>query len=257
MKYSGVYFISNSATSTPPEASTAIVNTLVQAIETCFPTAAQQAPWALQYRPFRNTIPPGHTPSKDAEGKPQPFAHTLQHLFHLSSLEHNRAYICIQPPTGTSTVSAIPLSQLDAHASLVKHQFAALWQARPAVTVEQGTAYTGGVCTVHIGELKSTREGPQSGGIHSPGVVVCISTMVGADESDESLEATNTSVEDEEMDFEYAQDVIRDFWDQIKNGRDFGKSEVREVMMDPKYATGSREKDAAVRMWCEILRLRG
>jgi len=250
-----LYFVSNPSTSLDPSLS--IVNTLVQSLENTFPTAARQSPWSLQYRAFRDTIPPG-TPSTDAEGKPTQYAHTLQHLFHLSSLEPNRAFICIQPPSGTGTVSAIPLSQQDAHASLVRHQFAALWQPRHVLALQQGASYTAGICTVQIGELRAIREGPQSGGIQSPGVLICISTIVGADNSDENTDTLNSLDDgDEEVDFEYAQEIIRDCWRQIKDGQDLGKSEIKQVMMDSEYVDDIDEKDAAVRMWCEVLRLRG
>ena len=64
--------------------------------------------------------------------------------------------------------------------------------------------------------------------------------------------------DDQEIDFEYAQTVIRECWSKIKQGRDLGRSEVREVMMTPVIpAKKGQERDAAVRMWCEILRMRG
>ncbi|KAF2819459.1 hypothetical protein CC86DRAFT_146416 [Ophiobolus disseminans] len=228
-------------------------------IENKFPTAARQAAWSLQYRVFRNTIPPAQ-PNTDAEGKPQQVPHTLQHHLHLSSVHQDRTYICIQPPTGTSTVSAIPLSQQDAHASLVRHQFAALWQPRHVLALNEGTSYTIGQCTVQIGELRAIREGPQSGGTQSPGVVVCISTLVGEDSFDDGTDGASVPFEedgDDDYNFVYAQTMVRECWNLVKEGLDLGRSEVREVMMAPEYVNGNREKDAAVRMWCETLRLRG
>ena len=100
----------------------------------------------------------------------------------------------------------------------------------------------------------------------SPGIVVCITTTVGAEDTDDSLDSGYTSMEngaavhvdDQEIDFEYAQTVIRECWSRIKQGRDLGRSEVREVMMTPKIPVKKgQERDAAVRMWCEILRMRG
>jgi hypothetical protein len=207
---------------------------------------------------FRDTIPPRHVPAMDAEGKPIPFAHTLQHHLHLSSLDQNRTYMYIQSPSGANTVSAIPLNQQEPYALLLRHQFSALWQPRHVLSLQQGTSYTAGVCTVQVGELRSIKEGPQSGGIQSPGVLVCISTVLGADESDDTQESANavTNDEDEPFDIEYAQALIRDCWSQIKSNRDLGKSEVKEVMM-AHDSSKSREKDMVVRMWCEILRLRG
>ena len=81
---------------------------------------------------------------------------------------------------------------------------------------------------------------------------------MGADNSDENTDTLNSLDDgDEEVDFEYAQEIIRDCWRQIKDGQDIGKSEIKEVMMDSEYVDDIDEKDAAVRMWCEVLRLRG
>lgn len=100
----------------------------------------------------------------------------------------------------------------------------------------------------------------------SPGIVVCITTTVGAGDADDNLDSGYMSMEngaamdvdDQEIDFEYAQTVIRECWNTIKDGRDLGRSEVREVMMTPVApAKKGQERDAAVRMWCEVLRMRG
>jgi hypothetical protein len=45
-------------------------------------------------------------------------------------------------------------------------------------------------------------------------------------------------------------------WSKIKENRDLGKSEIREVMMVADNLK-IQEKEAAVRMWCDGLRLRG
>jgi hypothetical protein len=198
----------------------------------------------------------------DAEGKPKPFTHALKHLLHLSSLDQHHAYICNQAPTKTAIVTAIPLRQQEAHATLVRHQFAALWQLRHVLSLQQGSTYSAGLCTIRLGELRSIREGPQSGGIPSPGVVICISTVVGSN-SDEEIDTEDDSQametglsDDEAVDFDYAEAIIRDCWNKIKGNRDFKKSDIREVMMAQEYAKGVKEKEAAVRMWCEVLRLR-
>ena len=95
---------------------------------------------------------------------------------------------------------------------------------------------------------------------------MCISIVVGTDDSDESTNLQNgshengtaTNNDEEEPDFEYAQTVIRACWTTIKEGWDLGRSEVREVMMAPEITTTKeQEREAAVRMWCDILRLRG
>jgi hypothetical protein len=65
-------------------------------------------------------------------------------------------------------------------------------------------------------------------------------------------------VDEEEVDFEYAQTIIRECWSKIKDGRDLGRSEVKEVMMASVATTKKeQEREAAVRMWCDVLRLRG
>ncbi|KAH8724352.1 hypothetical protein GQ44DRAFT_286460 [Phaeosphaeriaceae sp. PMI808] len=254
MKYCGLYFISNPSNNL--DAALTSVNNLVQGIENNIQAAKRQAPWSLQYRLFRDTIPPGHKPATDTEGKSKPFAHTLQHLLHLSSLDQTRTYTCTQPPTGKSYVSSLPLRQQEAHALLVRNQLASLWQPRSVLHLSQGASYTTGLCTVQLGELRSNREGMQSGGIQSPGVLVCISTVIGAEGSDDGSDDGSDEIGENEVDFEYAQAVVRDCWSRIKENRDLGKSEVREVMMAQENVTGAKEKETAVRMWCEVLRLR-
>jgi hypothetical protein len=251
-----LYFVQNPTTSLETALNT--VNTLVQSTETNYHTATRQGTWSLQYRLFRDVIAPSNAPSTDAEGKPKPFAHTLQHHLHLSSLDQNRTYTCIQPPTGTSIVSAIPSRQQQSYALLLRHQFAALWQPRHILTLLQGTTLNAGLCTVQLGELRWTREGPQSAGVQSPGVLICISTTIGADASGDPLESGTATLEegDDQPDFAYAQAVIRDCWSKIKNNLNLGKSEIREVMMAQDIMTATQEKEAAVRMWCEVLRVR-
>jgi hypothetical protein len=251
-----LYYISNPTTTLDTALHT--VNTLAQGIENSYQTATRQAPWALQYRLFRDTIPPGNASAMDAEGKPKAFAHTLQHLLHLSSLDPNRTYTCIQPPARKSTVSAIPLRQQEAHAILLRNQFSALWQPRHILSIPQGTSYSAGLCTVYLGELRSTREGPQSGGTQSPGVLVCISVVIGADDPDDLLNSETSASENgaESFDFDSAQAMIRECWSKIKNNRDLGKSEVKEFMMATEDLA-KQEKQAAIRMWCDALRLRG
>lgn len=142
---------------------------------------------------------------------------------------------------------------------------AALWTARHIVSIPQGTSYRSGICTIQVGELRAIREGLQSGAAQSPGVVVCITTTVGEEDADENTDVGNLAVQndtatadEDEPDFDYAQAIIRDCWNNIKEGRDLGRFEIREVMMAPSLTTAEeREREAAVRMWCDILRLRG
>ncbi|KAA8617546.1 mediator complex subunit med20 [Pyrenophora tritici-repentis] len=257
MKYSGLYFISNPSTNI--DASLSIVNTLIQSIESSFQSATRQAPWSLSYRAFRDTIPPGYQHPTGADGKPKPYAHSYQHLLHLSNLDSNRTYIYAQPATQPETVVSIPLRQQDAYGSVLKFQLSALWLSRHTFSVREGTTYSCGLCTIQIGELRATREGPQSASVLSPGIVVCITTTVGAEDTDDGPDSGHASVgnettmqvdgDDDEIDFEYAQTVIREFWSKIKDGRDLGRSEVREVMMAPVAPRKkAQERDAAVHL---------
>jgi hypothetical protein len=171
-----------------------------------------------------------------------------------------------QPLAQQETITSIPLRQQDAHASVLRYQCSALWTPRHILAVREGTSYSGGLCTIQIGELRATREGPQSGAVSSPGVVVCISTTLGAEDVDSNIDSgygtaengTAMDVDEEEVDMEYAQAVVRDCWSKIKDGRDLGRSEVREVTMAPiTLGNKDQEQEAMVRMWCDALRMRG
>ncbi len=90
------------------------------------------------------------------------------------------------------------------------------------LSVQQGATFTGGLFTVQLGELRAVREGSQNPG--SPGVVVCVSTVAGS-ERDDDEGVLNGVKDEEEVDFEFAQAAIRDFWVKIKEGRDLGRAE--------------------------------
>lgn len=70
---------------------------------------------------------------------------------------------------------------------------------------------------------------------------MCISTIVGGEDEDTT---TNSGANGggEDMDFEYAQATIREFWGRMREGKDFGKSEVKEVLMVPKTVGERRSK---------------
>lgn len=157
---------------------------------------------------------------------------------------------------------------------MLRNQSSALWAPRHVLAVREGSSYTAGLCTIQIGELRATREGPQSGALLSPGVVLCITTVVGANTSDTDIDSGYTSLEngtattnnadikkedgDEEIDFAFAQAVIRECWNTIKQGKDLGRSEVKEFMMAPRAgANTEKQRELAVHMWCDALRLRG
>jgi hypothetical protein len=59
------------------------------------------------------------------------------------------------------------------------------------------------------------------------------------------------------MDLEFVQANIRELWGKIREGHDLRKAEVREVLMTPEAETEREVEDATVRMWCDVLRLRG
>lgn len=146
---------------------------------------------------------------------------------------------------------AIPVSQSDAQAALLRGQLATLWSPRQTLHVQNGATYEGELLTVQIGEVRAMRE--QGGGVSSPGVVVCISTVVGG--GDEEGSANGVQNGTVEVDTEFAQAMIRDLWAKMREGKDLGRAEVREVFMA--LQGGNEDTDAAVRMWCEVLRLRG
>jgi hypothetical protein len=163
-------------------------------------------------------------------------------------------------------VTSIPAAQFDARALLLRHQLAALWTPRHTLSVQNGACYAGGLFTIYIGEVRALREG-QGGGVSSPGVVVCISTTAGGAEDDEQGDGAGGQNGVEPVDYEPAQAAIRNLWGSIRAGRDLGRGEVKEVFMAPsdtRPGEVTSEKDgntdetnAMVRMWCEVLRLRG
>jgi hypothetical protein len=123
------------------------------------------------------------------------------------------------------------------------------------LSVQNGASYTGGLFTIYIGEVRALREG-QGGGMSSPGVLVCISTIAGGEDGGAQTEGVNGNGV-EPVDFEFAQATIRELWGKIRSGRDLGRGEVKEVFMAPQADVKTEETGAMVRMWCEILRLRG
>jgi hypothetical protein len=109
----------------------------------------------------------------------------------------------------------------------------------------------------------------------SPGVLVCVGTEVGdvgGDEygvgqgdgegEDSGYVSLNGGIRDgedmeEDVDISDAEELIRGLWGTIRTGIDIGKAEVREVMLGKEGLKGKTHKEAVVRMWCEVLRLRG
>ncbi|KAL6704203.1 hypothetical protein ACN47E_008460 [Coniothyrium glycines] len=266
MKYSGLFYINNPSTGL--DTALSYVNELVQGIETSLQQVTRQSPWSLSYRAYRNPVPPNPQSPSDADSKAQQFAHTYQHMLSHTGIAADRTYIFIQPPNEPGVVASIPRQQQDAHASMTRHQMAALWTQRHVLRVEQGITYDGGLFTIQVGELRATREGPQSSAVNSPGVVVCISTVVGSLPSDDNTKAGHfetpsghsaAAPEDQDVDFEFAQAMLKDCWRKIKGDKEFGgRAEVKETMMNAAITTSTeQEREASVRMWCELLRMRG
>ncbi|KAF2248441.1 hypothetical protein BU26DRAFT_334151 [Trematosphaeria pertusa] len=286
MKYSGLYFISNPGASL--DASLNTVRSIVDGIESNMRTATQQAKWTLNHRLLRSTVPPPSKQNGDDARPPQPpssqHQYSYQHLLTLSYLSQNRTYNYIHTPplqnsqnpgasqdapagSSTGTDMAIPSQQADTHYDLLVTQWAQLWTPRRVLDLPNGITYTVSNFTIYVGELRAQRQGPQSSGVLSPGVVVCISTTAGDpvwdDESgvdDSTFPAANDDGFDYgDYDLSSARDMIREVWRIIREGKDFGKAEIRESFMDEKdFCAGKeRAREAEVRMWCEALRQRG
>ncbi|KAF2003171.1 hypothetical protein P154DRAFT_618160 [Amniculicola lignicola CBS 123094] len=174
---------------------------------------------------------------------------------------------------GSGTMIAIPASQSEAHTGLLVNQFSPLWAFRHALSVQNGITFGIGQFTVHIGELRSLR-GRDMATAPGVGVVVCITTNTsgqdvwasGVDEEGEDgyeeLGGTgsgeNGMAEVEEVvDFKDMQTDIRNVWGLVKDGVELGRGEVRDMMMAEETLPAGKGNEATVRMWCEVLRLRG
>jgi hypothetical protein len=78
------------------------------------------------------------------------------------------------------------------------------------------------------------------------------------DEGYNSVEGSSENAEKEQEEAQSAEEELRGMWGSIKNKVEFGKSEVREVLMGKDgLKNKDSEAEAIVRMWCEVLRLRG
>lgn len=216
-------------------------------------------------------------------GQPN-FPHTYQHFLRLSHLDPSHAYNFIQnppapqpateaqessseqpskvPPTAQPAqgeIVTIPAEQFEALYGLVLNQWTPLWTPQRALDIPSnfpGITYKVAAFTIRIGELRARRSGPQTAATLSPGIVVCITTNVGALDGDGD-EATADL--EEELDFTGVQEQIREIWSMTTKNAELGKSEIRETMQAAQDFGGDQRKetDAVVRMWCEALRLRG
>ncbi|KAF2714742.1 hypothetical protein K504DRAFT_486572 [Pleomassaria siparia CBS 279.74] len=163
------------------------------------------------------------------------------------------------PTPGYGTIIAIPYAQSESHLGYLGTQLSPLWAYRHALHIYQGITYTAGQYILNIGEVRMARSGPSSSSnLVSPGVVVCITTVTGGDGyAEETDSGYGGDTEDIEMDIEELEGEVRQVWNVIKKGIDFGKGDIREVMMGRDALNGETQKEAVVRMWCDALKLRG
>ncbi|KAF2270101.1 hypothetical protein CC78DRAFT_611766 [Lojkania enalia] len=277
MKYSGLYHIPIAHNT--PEASTTVLNALIHSIETKFDLAVRQLPWSLTHRLLRSVPPPTAQ---------SPLPQSYQHILQLSYLNPSQTYCYIHPfsaihpshpanpqikpdpsPSTTQqpqasaapgTIISIPVSQSEAHIGFLVNQLSPLWAFRHALNVVNGPAYATGQFVIHLGDLRASRPGSASV-TSTSGIVVCISTAIEDDDDDDDdlRDSGYMSLDgevEEEIDLGEAQAQIRALWIMLKEGVEFGKAEPREYMMSKELVKGEREKEAVVRMWCELLRLR-
>ncbi|KAF2112595.1 mediator complex, subunit Med20 [Lophiotrema nucula] len=287
MKYSGLYFIP--APTNAPEASTTVLNALINNIESKFDDAARQNPWGLVHRLLRSVVSPSAPPSQQTPN--------LQHVLQLSYLSTSRTYCYIHPSPPTTQVAAsvqvkneptsqaptplpqpaqssttagaekgtiisIPVAQSDAHMALLVNQLSSLWAFRHAMSLQNGITYNIGQFIINLGELKASRQGTTSmSNASTAGVAVCISTVADSEEDqldDSGYASLNGDADAEvEVDVSASQTAVRSLWDALKTGIEFGKTEPREYFMAPEVLKGEKQREAVVRMWCELLRMRG
>lgn len=97
----------------------------------------------------------------------------------------------------------------------------------------------------------------------SPGVIVCITTPTRADDDDgdddDDDDADGSDVEsaadDDRLGLEMLQAEVRALWATITE--DLQLLQVKEFMMEKRTLSKQVEQQAAVKMWCEALLLRG
>lgn len=231
-------------------ASLDLVKAIVAGIESSYPRADKAGAWTLTHRLLRDVPPYSETAQTD-------YPHSYQHLLHLSTVSPDRTYNVISQNHASATapqvaVASIPLSQTDAHFAFLANQMPLLWSPQRMLDVVNGKTYHTGEFLVHVGELRSRRQ-VQTSNQTSPAVVVCVSTHTGGSRDDD--DPPSLPVDDNAMEFEYAQALIRDLWGTIKKDITFGRSEVREHMQLAQDFGPDQEKtrEAIARMWCEAL----
>ncbi|KAF2736001.1 hypothetical protein EJ04DRAFT_551674 [Polyplosphaeria fusca] len=257
MKYSGIFFIPSS--SATPDASKTLLTSLIQNLESHDSTTHLQT-WHLTHHLLRSAIPP----------LPQPELPIFQHILHHTTLSSRTfCYVSPAPPTKNraaerrkalhlpdsstepatrASLMSIPETQAKAWLDMQHKNLSALWTYKHALSVFGGQVYAVGQFEVGVGELRITRS--VAGQTAPIGIAVCISTPVdgGGEEEGEGKEKG-------EVDLQAVQELVRVCWKVVVRGLELGKGEVREFWMDG-VEKEWKGKEAVVRMWCELLKLR-
>ncbi|KAF2652174.1 hypothetical protein K491DRAFT_664286 [Lophiostoma macrostomum CBS 122681] len=280
MKYSGLYFIPAHANAS--EASSTIFHSLTESIERQFSTTSPQNFWTLQHRLLRSNAASNATPAPikpeptNPSIKPEPTSAAPTPTANPQPSTSSDKLISITPQS-QGTLITIPSAQTESHFAFLTNKLSPLWQFRHALQIPHGVVYNIGQFTIHMGEMKANRPSGSGGsGNLSPGVVVCVSTEIGEGSdgdvrmgndgymalNGDAMEGIRGDGEDregeEEVDVSDAEDLIRDVWRTMRTDIDFGKAEVREVMLGKEGVNETQQSEATVvRMWCEVLRLRG
>ncbi|KAF1970752.1 hypothetical protein BU23DRAFT_570431 [Bimuria novae-zelandiae CBS 107.79] len=239
MRFHGLYYIPNQGAQLA--ASQDMAKQIVSGIEARFPRADAAGAWTLNHRILRDVPPYSENPQAA-------YDHAYQHLLHVSTLSPDRTYNLIQHKA-SSAMTSIPLSQTDAHFSFLANQMPLLWAPQRVLDVPNGKIYQAGDFVIGVGELRSRRQA--SAGTHtSPGLIICISTHAGGPDSE--AEGSSSPTEDGDVDFEYAQESIRELWSAITKDVTFNRSDARPFMQ-PTQDSRLEPREQVVRMWCVAL----
>ena len=185
------------------------------------PTPASS--WGLDHRLLRSTA------ASTNDKSPPRFQHIL-------SLAHRpgKLYVAVSPAqpvqkdVGTKdTVITIRPQQGDAFFNLLKDRFGALWAFRSRVSIVNGVEYNVGEFKIRLGELRQI-----SGQQQLRAVICCIETSSMADGS-----ATRAA--------------LSDLWAAI------GFTNIKEAFGTYSINPTTEEGFDEVRLWCDVLRLRG
>ncbi|ORY10465.1 hypothetical protein BCR34DRAFT_615163 [Clohesyomyces aquaticus] len=211
--------------------------------------------------------------------KPEPLSRASTPQPHPSSSNTNTA----------SSIISIPTSQSDPHTAFLCTQLSPLWSFRQALQIAGGVTYAIGPYHISLGEVRMSRSGAQAGAgamnTSSPGVVVAVSILYpdvkaegdgdgevdsddeegfsfrgggggGSGENGTQTQSQTKRSAGAGVDLGVAEQRVRAVWEDVRAGLEFGKVEVREVMMGKEKGGDEGEAEKTVRMWCEVLRLR-